>query len=120
MLALSGALAAVLGAAPHVLHHAGPLAGAALLGGIGGSLVFGVLGFLLAVPLLVRLYRRFGSWRVPAAALALFAAVFSVSTFVIGPAIAGNEGGKNSSQPQPQETRGTTPAAPAGHEAHHR
>ena len=36
--------AAVLGAAPHVLHHAGPLAGAALLAGVGGKLLFGALG----------------------------------------------------------------------------
>ena len=42
--------AAVLGAAPHVLHHLGPLAGAALLAGVTGKLLFGALGFLLAVP----------------------------------------------------------------------
>jgi len=34
---VSSAVAAVLGIAPHVLHHAGPLAGAALLAGTGGS-----------------------------------------------------------------------------------
>jgi hypothetical protein len=31
---------AVLGAAPHVLHHAGPLAGAALLAGATGRVLF--------------------------------------------------------------------------------
>jgi len=31
--------AALLGAAPHVLHHAGPLAGAALFAGLGGTLL---------------------------------------------------------------------------------
>src|SRR5215217_683503 len=44
--------AAVLGAAPHVLHHAGPLAGAALLAGVSGRVLFGALGLLLAIPLL--------------------------------------------------------------------
>jgi hypothetical protein len=60
--------AAVLGAAPHVLHHVGPLAGAALLAGATGKLLFGALGFLLAVPMLRRLRRRTGSWRVPGGA----------------------------------------------------
>ena len=59
--------AAVLGAAPHVLHHAGPLAGAALLAGVSGKLLFGALGFLLAIPMLRRLRRRHDSWAVPAA-----------------------------------------------------
>ena len=31
--------AALLGAAPHVLHHAGPPAGAALFAGLGGTLL---------------------------------------------------------------------------------
>lgn len=56
--------AAVLGAAPHVLHHAGPLAGAALLAGVGGRLLFGALGLLLTIPML---RRRHDSWAVPAA-----------------------------------------------------
>src|SRR5688500_1267569 len=49
--ALAGVGAAVLGAAAHVLHHVGPLAGAALLAGATGKLLFGALGFLLAVPM---------------------------------------------------------------------
>jgi len=100
-----------------VLHHAGPLAGAALLGGIAGSLLFGVLGFLLAIPLLVKLYRRFGSWKAPAAALALFAVVFSLSTFVIGPAITGSDDDTSSSQPW--ERPGVSPVSPPAHEEHH-
>ena len=37
-MALSGLMAGFFGIAPHVLHHVGPLAGAALFGGLGGSL----------------------------------------------------------------------------------
>ena len=83
--------AAVLGAAPHVLHHAGPLAGAALFAGIGGRLLFGALGLLLAVPMLVRLRRRSGSWRLPGGLLALMALVFTASTLWLGPALAGDD-----------------------------
>ena len=83
---ISSAGAVVLGVAPHLLHHVGLFAGA-LFAGVGGSLVFGAVGFLAAIPFLLRVRRRTGTWRVPAALLALFAVVFSISTFVIGPAI---------------------------------
>ena len=90
---IAGAVgAAVLGVAPHVLHHVGPLAGAALLAGAAGTVLFGVLGLLAAVPMLLRMRRRTGSWRAPGAALALFTALFVVSTTIVGPAIAGDEG----------------------------
>lgn len=39
--AFSAAAGVVAGIAPHVLHHAGPIAGAALLAGAGGTLLFG-------------------------------------------------------------------------------
>lgn len=115
-IAISGAVTAVLGLLPHVLHHAGPLAGAALFAGAGGSLLFGALGFIAAIPMLLRLRRRFGNWRAPAAALALFVAIFSISTFVIGPAITGGDsaGSNDSQQVQPGQ------AAPnSAHESHH-
>lgn len=80
---------AVTGAAPHVLHHVGPLAGAALLAGAGGQLVFLAVGLLATIPTLRRLYRRFGTWAAPGVALALFAATFALSTFVVGPWITG-------------------------------
>ena len=120
--AASGVAAAVLGVLPHVLHHAGPLAGAALLAGVGGSLLFGVIGLLAAIPLLLRLRRRFGGWRVPGAALALMVVAFSVSTFVIGPAITGDgdsgpSGG--SQQPQKQKQSPHPSSSPSGHEGHH-
>ncbi len=85
--ALSGALGTIAGIIPHVLHHVGPIAGAALLTGTGGSILFGALGFVLTLPLLWRLKRRFGTWLAPGIALAIFAVMFTVSTLWIGPAI---------------------------------
>ena len=85
--AATAAIAALSGLAPHVLHHAGPIAGAALIGGAAGTALFAVLGLVLSVPFLLRLKRRFGSWRAPLAALLIFGVVFIFSTVVIGPAI---------------------------------
>ena len=108
----STAVAAVLGLAPHVLHHAGLLAGAALLAGTGGALLFGAVGFVAAIPFLLRVHRRSGNWRVPGGLLALFAVVFSISTFVIGPAMSGT------SKPTPGQTAAPNPAG-GNHDEHH-
>ncbi|HSI96902.1 MAG TPA: hypothetical protein VK926_00940 [Gaiellaceae bacterium] len=81
-----------VGLLPHVLHHVGPLAGAALLAGTTGRVLFASIGFVAAIPFLRRLHRRFASWKAPLVALAVFAAAFSLSSFVIGPAISGDEG----------------------------
>jgi apolipoprotein N-acyltransferase len=95
------------GLLPHVLHHVGPLAGAALLAGATGRALFAAIGFVAAIPFLRRLHRRFQTWRAPAIALAIFAAMFSLSSFVIGPAISAED----------------TPAQPGieqdGHDQHH-
>jgi hypothetical protein len=112
--ALATAGAAVLGAAPHVLHHAGPLAGAALLAGAGGQLIFGALGFVLALPLLRRLRRRTGSWTAPGGVLVLMAIGFSLSSFVIGPAF--SSGRDNS---QPREPAPSPSVGPSEHTSHH-
>ena len=112
----SSAAAAASALLPHVLHHAGPLAGAALFAGVGGSLLFGALGLLAAVPLLVRMKRRCGSWRRPLAALGLFAAVFLISTFVVGPALTGED---DSDVAKPDAAPTGQPAAPSGHDQHH-
>ena len=80
-----------IGMLPHVLHHVGPLAGAALLAGATGRVLFAAIGFVAAIPFLRRLHRRFRTWRAPALALAVFVAMFSLSSFVIGPAIAGGD-----------------------------
>ena len=99
-----------MGLLPHVLHHVGPLAGAALLAGATGRVLFAAIGFVAAIPFLLRLRRRFGSWRAPAAALAVFAAMFAISSFVIGPAITGS--GDTTAPPGVE--------VPAGHASHHK
>lgn len=106
---VTGAVGLVSGVAPHVLHHVGPIAGAALLTGTGGSVLFGVLGFVVSVPFLLRLRRRFGSWRAPTIALVVFAAMFTLSTLVIGPAIRGD------SSPAPTPIEQPQPANPDPH-----
>ena len=85
------AWAVVAGAAPHVLHHIGPLAGAALLAGISGKAVFFALGAILSLPLLRRIYRRFETWIAPALALAAFAAMFVLSSSVIAPRLTADD-----------------------------
>lgn len=90
------AWAALTGVAPHVLHHVGPLAGAAFLAGTGGRLLFAGIALVVSIPFLLRIYRRFDTWVAPAIVLGVMAVTFSLSTFVIGPAISG-EG----STPQP-------------------
>jgi len=108
---VTAVIAAVMGLAPHVLHHIGLFAGAAFVVGVGGNLLFGAVGLLLSVPLLRRLYGRFGTWKAPAVAVAVFAMMFSISAFVIGPALSG---------PEPADGRPPvgTPS-PAEHSAHH-
>src|SRR5512133_1434627 len=111
--------AAVLGAAPHVLHHAGPPAGAALSAGVSGRLLFGALGLLLTIPMLRRLHRRHDSWAVPGGVLALMAGVVTFSSFVIGPALTDSGGGSTTPATK------SVPSAPtrvglAEHEAHNR
>lgn len=87
---VSAVFGTLLGLLPHVLHHTGLIFGAALVTGTAGNLLFGILGLLFSVPLLRRLYTRFHTWKAPAIALAIFVAMFSLSAFVIGPAIAGD------------------------------
>ena len=99
----------VTGLAPHVLHHVGPLAGAALLAGFTGKALFFALGLVLSLPLLRRLYRRFQTLLAPTLAVVVFAGMFMLSSFVIAPRITG--GSDQSPKPGVQQ--------PAGHEGHH-
>ncbi|MFC6567879.1 hypothetical protein [Actinoplanes utahensis] len=101
-----------MGLAPHLLHHIGLLAGTALLTGLGGTVLFGALGLAAMAPMLLRLRRRFGSWWAPGIAVAVFAAMFAVSTLLIGPALRGAVNGT----PGP-----AVPSAPAPqqHTRHH-
>jgi hypothetical protein len=102
--ALVGAIGVGVGLAPHVLHHVGLLAGTALVAGAGGTVLFGVLGLAASVPLLLRLRRRFHTWWAPAVGLAVFAVMFSVSAFVIGPAISDGAGTEAPGGGQPTPT----------------
>lgn len=82
---VTGIIGTVTGLAPHVLHHVGPLLGVAAAAGAGGTALFGVLGLVASIPMLLRLKRRFGSWWAPLVALTVFAGMFAFSTFVVGP-----------------------------------
>lgn len=104
---LSVAWGAVSGVAPHVLHHVGPLAGAALLAGATGRILFFVLGVLASTPMLVRLYRRFRSWAAPVIAVSLFALTYTVSSLYIGPLFTGSE--STTDPPAPSVTNTTHP-----------
>lgn len=109
---IGAAIGVVMGLIPHVLHHIGLIAGAALITGAAGNLLFFALGLLLSIPLLLRLYRKFRSPWAPAIAVAIFAALFSVSAFVIGPAITGD-----SSPAKAPTAPSQTPTA--NHSKHH-
>lgn len=102
---------AVLGIAPHVLHHIGLLTGAALLTGASGNALFFVAGLALSGPMLRRLYRHFRSWWAPATAVAAFTVLFSLSAFVIGPAISGTD-----DSPAPTSPTGPSPSPTHGHD----
>lgn len=106
---VSAAIGAVMGLLPHVLHHVGFLVGTLALTGVAGNLAFGAAGLVLSVPFLLRLRRRFGTWRAPGLALALFVAMFSLSAFVIGPAITGDDAAVTA--PDPVQTE--------EHDVHH-
>ena len=110
--AVSGVTGAVVGVAPHVLHHIGPLVGTALVAGAGGTALFAVGGLLASLPMLVKLRRRFRSWWAPGIALLVFVAAFVVSTTVVGPLIRGEDARTPSGPTQTQ--------LPDGHDQHHR
>jgi len=80
-----GGVGLVMGLLPHVLHHLGFFIGTALIAGSGGTAIFGALGLLFSVPMLLRLRKRFNTWRAPAIALLIFATMFALSTYFIGP-----------------------------------
>jgi len=111
---LTGVVGAIVGVAPHVLHHVGFLAGTAVLAGAGGTALFGAVGLLASVPMLLRLRRRFGTWRAPAIALGVFTVMFALSAFVIGPAISGTSANDNTG------TSTSTPSPDVDHAGHHR
>jgi len=89
--------------------------------GAAGTALFGVLGLLASVPMLLRLRRRFGNWWAPGIAPAVFAVMFTVSTVVIGPVISGRSpfDGSGAKSPSPGPTP-TAPVSSSEHAGHHR
>lgn len=108
------AWAAVTGIAPHVLHHVGPLAGAAFFAGATGRVVFGIVALVLTVPVLLRVHRRSGTWRLPIALLTVFVIVWSVSTFVVGPRLYGEQA-NNPAVERPESPNDSTDEEHDGH-----
>lgn len=92
--------AALTGAAPHMLHAVGPLAGTALVAGLGGTLLFGGLALLAMVPLLWRERRRTNGWRSPVLVSVASVAVFALSAFVISPALMADDAAELPVRPQ--------------------
>ncbi len=103
-----------MGLVPHVLHHVGLIAGAAVLTGALGNSVLYVVGLLLSIPLLRRLRSRFGTGWAPALGVALFTALFALSAFVVGPRL----GGADAPAPTPAIPSPSV-TTPAEHDGHH-
>jgi len=80
-----GGIGLLVGLIPHLLHHLGFLVGTALIAGSGGTALFGALGLLSSLPMLIRLRRRFNTLKAPAIALVFFALMFALSNYFIGP-----------------------------------
>jgi uncharacterized membrane protein len=115
--AVGAVVGTVLGIVPHVMHHIGLLAGAALITGAAGNALFYAVGLLFCVPMLRRLYRHFGSLWAPGIAVAVFTGLFSVSAFVIGPAISGADDAQAPTSPRspaPVDEHGHTAGTGAG------
>lgn len=120
-------LGAVLGIAPHVLHHIGLLAGAAVITGASGNALFYVVGLAMSVPMLWRLHRRFQTPWAPAIAVAVFTGLFALSAFVVGPAITGvddpaptvPEVPTDPDGPDPTSPDPTSPGPSGDHSEHH-
>jgi VIT1/CCC1 family predicted Fe2+/Mn2+ transporter len=111
--AVTAVVGGIMGLLPHLLHHVGLLGGAVLVTGATGNVLFAVLGLVFSLPLLRRLYRRFGTWKAPTLALGVFALMFSLSAFVIGPAISNDD-----QNPDRDRIPVQTPD-PDEHEGHH-
>lgn len=83
---LRAGLGALAGLAPHVMHHVGFIAGAALFTGVIGNTALYLIGLALSIPMLNRLRKRFGTWKAPVLGAIAFTGLFALSAFVIGPA----------------------------------
>lgn len=115
---VGAAIGTVLGIVPHVLHHIGLLAGAALITGASGNALLYAVGLLFSVPMLRRLYRRFRTPWAPAIAVAVFTGLFSLSAFVIGPAISSRDDAPAPRNPSEPRSSAPSPGATDEHHGH--
>lgn len=113
-IAAAGVGAALLGATPHVLHHAGPLAGAALFAGVGGTLLFGALGLHCRNPAAAEDAATHRVVAAPGGRARAVPALFALSSFVVAPALTGakDDNGQPSPATSPQPSDGE-------HDVHH-
>ena len=81
---ISGVVGWISAMAPHILHHAGLLFGAALVAGATGTLLFGAIAVIAMVPMIIRLHRRTNSWIAPAGMVALMVVMFSIARLMMG------------------------------------
>jgi predicted PurR-regulated permease PerM len=95
------------------MHHVGLLAGTAILTGALGNGILYVVGLVMTIPLLRRLRKRFKTVWAPVIGVGVFTALFSLSAFVVGPAI-GSGGGQ-----VPVKTPTPTVTTSDGHDLHH-
>lgn len=112
--ALRAAVGAFLGLLPHLLHHVGIFAGAALLAGFWGNAALYLVGLLLSIPMLKWLRRRFSSPIAPVIGVLAFTGLFLASALVIGPAFSGGQSG---SVPPPAAS--SDPSVDVDHTGHH-
>lgn len=79
-----------------------------------GNTVLYAAGMLLSIPMLNRLRKRFGTWKAPALGAIAFTSLFTLSAFVIGPAL-----NPTPVAPQPAATTGPTGQPLEEHDGHH-
>ena len=79
-----------------------------------GNTVLYAAGMLLSIPMLHRLRKRFGTWKAPALGAIAFTSLFTLSAFVIGPAL-----NPTPVAPQPAATTGPTGQPLEEHDGHH-
>lgn len=115
---VGAAVGTALGIVPHVLHHIGLLAGAALITGASGNALLYAVGLLFSVPMLRRLHRRFRTPWAPTIAVVVFTGLFSLSAFVIGPAISNKDDVPALRNPSEPSSSAPSPGATDEHHGH--
>lgn len=74
-------------------------------------MLFFFIGLVVALPMLIRLYRRFRTWVAPAIAVVVFSAAYTVSSLFLGPLLTGVSGDAG----DPRGPASVTTTDPHGH-----